>query len=96
VEAYLEAELAESRSAIVTAADQAVADGKKGVFTLDDGRSFEPVLLCHHQGDGQMIVGVAALAINAGNAHSARLDLIAALSRALLNCGAVHARVAAI
>jgi len=66
------------------------------VFTLDDGRSFEPVLLCHHQGDQQLVVGVAALATDGDNARTGDRELITALSRALLNCGAVHPRVAAI
>jgi hypothetical protein len=93
---YLDAELADSDSAMVTAVDQNAADGKAALFTLEDGRTYEPILLSHQQGDDHLVVGVAVLAVDTDHWREVHRELIVALSRALLKYGEVAPRVAAI
>ena len=95
-EKYLEAELDESRVAIMTGADQEAAGGKKASFILADGRSYEPVLLYHYEGNQSIVIGIATIVTANRTLREVNFKTISALSRALLSSGAVVPRVAAI
>jgi hypothetical protein len=95
VKAYLEAELEDSSEATVTMADENAADGKSTAFTLDEGITFEAVLVQGIKQDRSIVVGVAALIPANGHLRTANPKVVYAISDALLDKGDVISRYAA-
>jgi hypothetical protein len=86
VQQYLEAELNETKTAVVTVSDTAAAQSS-ATFTLGDGDTrLVPVLLCDGGEDEPALVGLALLKAD-GARRAPRAELLRAISRCLLAAG---------
>ncbi len=92
VSAYLEAELEDSIRASITLADENAAVGKGAVFTHDDKRPFESVLLYGFKSGRLVVTGVAVLTPANGSLKVNDPEVLHAISDALLAKGDVVSR----
>jgi hypothetical protein len=91
-EQYLQAEIEDTNEVTVTSADKNAAEGASTTFCLDDGRTFDPVLLYGEKQGRLIVVGLAALTPLNGRLRVISPKIVHAISATMLEKGDVVAR----